>query len=1132
MEDREQQEDSQQEQPGRKRRPMELFGEVVNKAPGDFTPRGPSDNTRGQEIQQEITPTVRISDRERLAAQEDAPDLSEGWERARDAEWLYNLASQNRRFAPNPDFEMTQEKLLDLTEGLPEDSFDYVSGAGSQEEAEFRAQHYRKDQENEERLGQMGMSGTALRIGAAMTDPVVWGASAGLSALTGPLGLVGTAANRLTRVQRIVRGGTAAAAGNVAIEGAINANKPIYDDMNLLYAAGLGFGIGGGLSALSRNPSTRAEAEALRRGGDSLRRAAEDETTRITREAVSGGGDAGAARISRVEPLGPEHTDPDDFIALADRDPTVAPRTAFGTAGGLISSVSRLKSSNNPASRAIGNVFAEDAVGNADRSIASVVPASQKQLRLQRTNEIKWGQGWKTNLRQFMEEKGDSPGWKIWDKPKNEREFSAMVSDYVEGVRTNVPTPVKAQGDILRNIFEDYRVNLNQPGAYRGEYHRAPSGFGTKEADPNYIPHEFDYEGFNSLVREVGSANVEDLFARSIRNATDDITEEAARKAARSYVKTIRNLRVGIGGDAGRILGSGDAEEIKRLLRDQSEMSANEVEDVVDALTARKTSKGSGSKHGKSRTPLDMSTEMNLRLNPENGPQGSRQVSIREFFNRDAHDLFTKYNRRMSGELAMSRTRVPGLFDGLTNNAEWETLKLRMREVGERKGQTPKEIEEDIAQADYLWRAVKGIPDQANMGRGGQFLRKVRDWNFMRVMGQVGFAQIPELGVATTGMGLKAASKSVPGFRTMWRNTQTGKIDDELVDELEMATGFGGDWLRSQHVNRFDNLQNSMDVNMGSKFEQGYENFTREGKRAVFAGSGMASVNTFVQRFALTGVANRFDQMARGGKRLSTQRLRAMGLTDAKVESVLDNIRRHAVHKDGLASKKLQKLNLKDWDATTAADFEEAMFSYTRRLVQENDPGQFRPFMSNPIAQTILQFRSFIMGAHTKALLHNIHMRDFQAFSTFTVSSMLGGLGYMAYTYSNAQGRSNKQEYLQERLTWDKLAKASFERSSWAALIPTAIDTAAMPFTDPIFDFRTTGQSTDILFGNPSSDLLDSVSEGVGAIANPIIEGRAPAQSEIQSGLRMMPFQNLHGITQMTNLLLGESGLPERPPND
>jgi hypothetical protein len=625
---------------------------------------------------------------------------------------------------------------------------------------------------------------------------------------------------------------------------------------------------------------------------------------------------------------------------------------------------------------------------------------------------------------------------------------------------------------------------------------------------------------------------VEDLFARSIRNASDDITEEAARKAAKSYVKTIRNLRVGIGGDAGRILGSGDAEEIKKFLRDQSDMASNEVEDVVDALTARKKGKGSGSSHGKSRTPLDMTTEMNLRYNPENMPQGSRQVSIRELFNRDAHDLFTKYNRRMSGELAMARARVPGLFDGLVNNGEFETLKLRMREIGERKGQTPGEIEDDIAQADYLWRAVKGIPDQANMGRGGQFLRKVRDWNFMRVMGQVGFAQLPEIAVAATGMGLKASAKSVPGFRTLWRNMETGKIDNELVDELEMMTGFGGDWLRMQHVNRFDNPANAMDTPMGTKAERAYENFTREGKRAVFAGSGMGAVNTFSQRFALAGVANRFDQMAQGGKRLSTQRLRAMGLTDAKVESVLDNIRRHAEHKDGLSGKKLKKLNIKDWDAGTAADFEEAMFSYTRRLIQENDPGQFRPFMSNPIAQTILQFRTFIMGAHTKALLHNIHMRDFQAFATFVTSSMVGGLGYMAYTYSNAQGRSDKQRYLQERLTWENVAKASFERSSWAALMPTAIDTAAMPFTDPIFDFRTTGQSTDILFGNPSSDLLDSVGQGIGALTKPMIEGRAPAQSEIQSGLRMLPFQNLHGVTQMINLLLGESGLPERPPRD
>lgn len=1135
-------------------RPYELFGEVKQAGDQQYETADIPDYdfenlSPGQETARQSVPLRRKTDQQRRedqqAIEEDAPGVAEGLNTATQLEWVGRLMADQKTYPPDPDMVWTPEKVLEYGEGLPEEAFPFITEAQSDEEAAYRAEHYRRDMAREEEMAKMGFTGTGLRVGAAFLDPAAWGIGVAASSMFGPAGLVGTAANRLSRATRIVRGGTAAATGNVAVEAAIGANKPIWDEMNLLYAAGIGFGLGGGLSAISRNPSTQAEAGALRNASKGLKAESEAEIKKFYETSSyrpvdapeASLDDAGAMRVSRYVPL-KEGDDPiDNFYENLKADPSVAPRAGQAWArkvGGLkTSSMSMGLTSENPGVRALFKPLAEEGVGYTDRNAPVAISASERQRKRHGQVETEWMRGHSSNVNDWLKDQNPEGTWHPWQKDDMTRVFNEQVTDYVEGVRENVHPAVARQGEVMRKVMDDYRQDANQPMAYRQENGRPLKNFGTLEEDPFYVPHIHDLGKVRSIAEEVGTPNLETLVAESIkRGMKDTITDVQARRYGTNYLKTLRMLHTGMGGDPGRILASGDAEEIKRLIRDNStsdSISDVEIGDLVDALTFGKKDREGGSSRGRQRTPLDMNTTLTLRKNPEKHPEGgSREVSIRELFNRDAHDLTMRYSRQMSGAIAMGRYKIPGLADGITSRGEWETLMDRVRAIGDHEKVPSERTNRELEEANQMYNAIMGIPNKRDMTPYGQATKYMRDWAFTRYMGQVGFAQLPEAGVATAGVGIKAMMKGMSSYRGLLRSTQDGTIADETIDEMELITGTGSEWLTSGQIQRFNDTTGTADTQLGSsKTRDRVESSIKSVKRGVFAGSGMATVNTVLKRATASGIANKFADAAINGKKpLGRNRLRSIGLTDAQADRILENLRNHADFKDGLTGRKLERLNIHKWDLAAEADFSEASFRYINRLVQENDLGQMRMWMTDPTAKTFLQFRTFIIAAHEKQLLHNLHMRDFQTFTTFAASSLMATLGYSAMTYMRSVGRSDQEEYLQRRMAPKELAKASFERSSWSALIPTAVDS----FSPGTFGYsRSSGQDVSLWFGNPTADTIG----GAGQALRTLATGQAlDSQEDLRSLSTLLPFQNMNGVLQMSNIMIGSSGLPEDAPRD
>ncbi|ODT57791.1 MULTISPECIES: hypothetical protein [Paracoccus] len=142
--------------------------------------------------------------------------------------------------------------------------------------------------------------------------------------------------------------------------------------------------------------------------------------------------------------------------------------------------------------------------------------------------------------------------------------------------------------------------------------------------------------------------------------------------------------------------------------------------------------------------------------------------------------------------------------------------------------------------------------------------------------------------------------------------------------------------------------------------------------------------------------------------------------------------------------------------------------------------------MTKELWKSVFQFRSFMLAFYSKQLLSGIHHRDWETFSAFSTSMFFGALFYAGQTVVNAQGRADKKEFLEKRLSPESLAKASFQRAGFSSLIPLGVDTiAGVAGFGPVFDFRSTDLASGI-GGNPTWDLMQGVQKGARAGVAPI----------------------------------------------
>ena len=172
-----------------------------------------------------------------------------------DQEWITSwlLKQANREeLDPDPQFEdmiLTKEKLEQYTEGIHKDYWDSFEVVQSHAAALRMRERILDVQRKEEILNSHGIAtGITARLLAAVLDPSAWAVAIATDGIAAPAIIM----NKANRLQRIIRGGLAAATTNAAIEGFLVSQNETLGTRELLIATAAGFILGGTLRGIRR----------------------------------------------------------------------------------------------------------------------------------------------------------------------------------------------------------------------------------------------------------------------------------------------------------------------------------------------------------------------------------------------------------------------------------------------------------------------------------------------------------------------------------------------------------------------------------------------------------------------------------------------------------------------------------------------------------------------------------------------------------------------------------------------------------------------------------------------------------------------------------------------------------------
>lgn len=665
-------------------------------------------------------------------------------------------------------------------------------------------------------------------------------------------------------------------------------------------------------------------------------------------------------------------------------------------------------------------------------------------------------------------------------------EFMDLAARAVRGDPTVELTPEIVQ---VRDAFRE---------SMREQLYAAKKAGVLTDVDENdlYVPRFWKREAFIQMMerfesRQVGEDVLAVVIGRSLRNITDDV--EKADSIARNVIRVVVDNAV--------------SQEVLSQLSNMSPKRAREKlkgflpdadDETLDTLVRL------FGDNGRTRSPDGPRGEARLDLD-ENAFAVLNGVKYRvsDLFNNDLLSVNTIYSRQIGGRIGFSESTG----GKLKNTEDIEAFLEKARNEVSSLSSADKEYEGKLidqlqAYGDYLLGhgtlSEGAVPENAQA-----FLKFLRDVSFARLMGQVGYAQLSELGTAMGAVGFRAFISQAPkALRRVLENYTPGKSqsDDHMIGVLADMTG-----LANMHVlSRMRTLSRELDsedvygardttpgdrgVNGPAKTRLGQAWDTAARGAELWArgtsmigglqpltdfaqyATGQALIASFIRNHKAGRALVHHRSALRAGAGPNQRRSLAMGIDEEWETRIKDMIDEVAVFNDrGI---------LEDFQVGRATDqaavdhLFRVVLRETRRIVQEGDLGTSQTWLVHPVLRTVFQFKTFVMNAHVKQMLYGANMRDAQLATEFLASTVMATIGQLAKYNLMTLGLApdNRKDYLQyaygedENEQWLRVLASGVRYSSHVGLLPDAIDSLTqMALGERWFDYRNSGLSSGFL---------------------------------------------------------------------
>lgn len=572
---------------------------------------------------------------------------------------------------------------------------------------------------------------------------------------------------------------------------------------------------------------------------------------------------------------------------------------------------------------------------------------------------------------------------------------------------------------------------------------------------------------------------------------------------ARGYAENI--LRYG---DTRHLIGfSGfdfeDATTLRAMLAD-----ANVPESKIDSIVSTLGVKVAGPETGRAKNRVDWDMGAKLKVMHEGQEV---ELSMTDLFVKDLGALTQMYSRQMAGHIAMGKTL------GIKSKAQFMQVLQKARDMHPGQAEGTRLIKE-IKYAENAYDRLVGLhrdhdPKAPLASAAAPWLHRLRGFNFITKMTQVGFAQIAEIARVLQTVGLQAAWKQMPVLREIYKLGKDGKLNNALLRELEAATGIGTSRLRSQVFTGID--EDSL-VSVGGKIDK----LIHKGTNLVSDVSGFNAITLMQQRMAMAGFSQRIVDLARkvGGDvtKLKPNQLKefaSYGLNEKKLAAVFSHLNDSTKVTIERGSK-LHRLNLETWDTEASSALTMALQRMARRVVQEGSIGTSLPLMSSMLGKLLFQFRNFAITAFTKQFLNGLAQRDMRTFLGFLSTVVFGGVSYALQTAANYGGT----DQFEEKMTFDRVAAASLARSGYSSILPMTIDSLVEmgsggevpgPFSQGA---RSSNLAAGVITGSASMDTISGALKLGSLPFTALSDDHDLTKGDFEKMVRLIPFANMVGI--------------------
>lgn len=697
--------------------------------------------------------------------------------------------------------------------------------------------------------------------------------------------------------------------------------------------------------------------------------------------------------------------------------------------------------SPNPLVRMIASELLEDASGVAGKRRATAAISKWMYERKMLGNAINDVQGafsnWGKNKPGFL--KDNLIGGKYWDS-FNKEVAAEIEARGLAGQAVSTDGNIKSAADSLEAA---YQRTANAQREVKTLGHE-----GLPETSRGYMPHRMNPKAVIALTNEQNRILHSALTEQFITIEGWDMS--FSDQLASAYIKRVRDRA---SGDYGSTVGGGNpstASMVEEALR-----GMDLPEDTIKNHMAKFT-KGAAN-FTKGRIELDL----NRVYSTEAG-----EFKLLDIFETNQIELLRQQVGRASGEVALTKF-------GVTGKPGLKLLRDAMQygEDGARTGLRENEAFDQMA-AEFL--------NEPFGTQSGKFMERAMAANTLVRLGGIAFNQIAESinGIVHVGVGRTMAS--IGDLGRLRKEVKTlaagGKIDNPFLGSIELAGGaeFGTDAYKV--VMPFDSADNLYPT-YGQDTLTVTDRLLRGGGHLQAKLSGWRMIHSAQQRGMAEQIVHKMMRYVREGK--DDVALRQFGITpeiQAALKGELGNIATF----DG-------KGNLTRFDVTKITDPDireqviQSVWRGTAQIIQGTFIGERGKWAHDGWLKLLTQFRTFSITSMEKQWGRQRNSRG----ATAAFGILLGSMSiavpiYMARVYANSIGRPDADQYIEDRMAPQHLARATLNYVTASGLSGDFIDLVTATLPDSM-GLKPTGGRAGVessFVGNyvaPSLSLVDDI---------------------------------------------------------